>query len=215
MIVTLSDDFQYKKILFGTKSCHCSRIVTITGVTVTDRACGITGWNIWREISRHDWITSYLPISWRTWAWSRSPARFAACAARGGARWRSIASRSTACPRTSSRTGTSRDGSKVTVVIGADGKSQIRQCFGFCTADFWSLLAYEFSWTKTQTLPNLRFSISSGYDWWVMPAPLSNASISKIAVQWGPENSNCDQRNVSQLCWGCNVSSCLLSLGMR
>ena len=35
-IVTI--DFQYKNVLFGTKNCHCRRIVTTTGVTVT-RAC--------------------------------------------------------------------------------------------------------------------------------------------------------------------------------
>ena len=39
MIVTLSEDYQYKKVLFGTNNCHCSRIVTLTGETVTDRAC--------------------------------------------------------------------------------------------------------------------------------------------------------------------------------
>ena len=33
------DDFPYRKVLFGTKNCHCCRIVTLTGVTVTDRAC--------------------------------------------------------------------------------------------------------------------------------------------------------------------------------
>ena len=38
-IITLSDDFQYNKILFGPKSCHCSRIATLTGVTVIDRSC--------------------------------------------------------------------------------------------------------------------------------------------------------------------------------
>ena len=29
----------HKKVLFGIKNGHCSRIVNLTGVTVTDRAC--------------------------------------------------------------------------------------------------------------------------------------------------------------------------------
>ena len=28
-------------------------------------------------------------------------------------------------------------------IIRADGKSQVRQCLGFCSADFWSSLAYK------------------------------------------------------------------------
>ena len=35
-VVTLSDEFEYEKILFET--CHCSRIVSQTGVNVTVRA---------------------------------------------------------------------------------------------------------------------------------------------------------------------------------
>ena len=37
--LSLSDDFHHKKILWGTKNCHCSQIVTLTGITVTYRAC--------------------------------------------------------------------------------------------------------------------------------------------------------------------------------
>ena len=32
---------------------------------------------------------------------------------------------------------------KRSVVTRADKKSQVRHCFGFCTADFWSSVAYE------------------------------------------------------------------------
>ena len=39
--VTVSDchSIRWLSVLFGTKNCHCSRIVTLTGVTVTNRAC--------------------------------------------------------------------------------------------------------------------------------------------------------------------------------
>ena len=39
MIVTLCDDSQNTKTLFGTKFCHCKWIVTLKGVTVTDIDC--------------------------------------------------------------------------------------------------------------------------------------------------------------------------------
>ena len=35
--------------------------------------------------------------------------------------------------------------------------------FGFFTADFWSLLAYETADKKTQAFPDLRLPISYGY----------------------------------------------------
>ena len=35
--VTLSDYFHYTKVLFGSKNCHSSQIVTQIGVTVTDK----------------------------------------------------------------------------------------------------------------------------------------------------------------------------------
>ena len=39
---------------------------------------------------------------------------------------------------------TMRCGTKITSLIsGADRKSQVGQCLDFCTADFWSLLAFE------------------------------------------------------------------------
>ena len=45
------------------------------------------------------------------------------------------------------------------IISRADRKSQVRQCLGFCTADFCSLLAYESAEQKTQKLPNLRLHI--------------------------------------------------------
>ena len=42
-------------------------------------------------------------------------------------------------------------------------KSQVRECLGFCTADFWSSLVYKSAEQETQTLPNLTLPISSGY----------------------------------------------------
>ena len=42
-----------------------------------------------------------------------------------------------------------------------DGNSQVRQCFGFCTADSWSSSAYESAEQKTQTLLKMRLPISS------------------------------------------------------
>ena len=45
----------------------------------------------------------------------------------------------------------------------ADGKSQVRQCLGFCTADS-GQGGPQISCTKTQTLPNLRLPISSAHD---------------------------------------------------
>ena len=36
-----------------------------------------------------------------------------------------------------------------------------RQCLGFCTADFWSSLAYESAEQKNQTLPNSRIPDTS------------------------------------------------------
>ena len=47
-------------------------------------------------------------------------------------------------------------------IVRADGKSQVRQCFGFYTPGFWSSLAYGSAEEKTQTLPNLRPPMSSG-----------------------------------------------------
>ena len=43
-------------------------------------------------------------------------------------------------------------------LIRADRKSQVRKCFGFCTADFGSLLAYESAEQNSQTLPWLETS---------------------------------------------------------
>ena len=43
----------------------------------------------------------------------------------------------------------------------ANRKSQAWQCRGFCTAYFWSSLAYESDEQKTRILPNLRLPISS------------------------------------------------------
>ena len=43
----------------------------------------------------------------------------------------------------------------------ADRKSQVRQCLGFCTADFLFSLSYKSAEQKTQTLPKLRLPISS------------------------------------------------------
>ena len=40
-------------------------------------------------------------------------------------------------------------------------KSQVRQCLVFCSADFIGKGGPKISWTKTQTLPNLRLPISS------------------------------------------------------
>ena len=49
----------------------------------------------------------------------------------------------------------------------ADRNPGVRQCLGFCTADFLSSLAYD-SAEKTQTLPNLRLSISSEHERFMM-----------------------------------------------
>ena len=40
-------------------------------------------------------------------------------------------------------------------------KSQVRKCWGFCTADFWSTLVYKSAVQKTQTLPILRLLTTS------------------------------------------------------
>ena len=39
MIVTVSDDFQYEKVLFGTTKLSQSVIVTLPGETVTKALC--------------------------------------------------------------------------------------------------------------------------------------------------------------------------------